>query len=109
MTEVVLNLRGWADSLDKQKNTVKFVLQVALFKTTGNCDWEIKVKDSGGCFVYDQWDFNVVAKRVHSLHYQKGKKDQRFYTTRRFKFKAAYSQPKIYEAAIKELAKCSAS
>jgi hypothetical protein len=68
MKKVEIMLKGWADSLSGSRK-VEFVLQLAMYKFTGDCDWQLNIKQDGTKDVRLHCYFKVKATRARARGY----------------------------------------
>ena len=69
--EVKINLRGWADSFSITRyRKLELSLQLAIYETTGDCDWDFRIKvDSKEGYVDKAHTISVTAERVCASGY----------------------------------------
>ena len=109
MKRITINLRGWADSWisEKENANIDFVLQCAMYKVTGNCDWvfDIKTKGTKGSDVRYPWVIEVEAERCSSAGYEtKINRKTKTLEVREFKFKIdSLTMENIYEKAMEAI------
>lgn len=103
MLPVMIQLTGWADSIDGNK--VKFAIALAIKNAGFGPYWDIDVK-SQGSDVRESFSLSVCAKTAVMGSYDAGKMPRHTYDLLRFDFTVpCYTMAEVYINALKECQK----